>query len=97
MAISVSASGVRPIVLFPTSKVADKMNDLAKSLLEEGRKLHFEHKSGARTLADPHRIQIAFEFFGVDILRSNVRGHRADKMMDATGYAASEAPGGPRC
>jgi hypothetical protein len=28
---------------------------------------------------------------------SNVRGHRADEMKDATGSAASEAPGGPRC
>jgi hypothetical protein len=27
----------------------------------------------------------------------NVRGHRADEMKDATGSAASEAPGGPRC
>ena len=30
-------------------------------------------------------------------LRSNVRGHRADEIQDATGSAASEAPGGPRC
>jgi hypothetical protein len=27
----------------------------------------------------------------------NVRGHRADEMKGATGSAASEAPGGPRC
>jgi hypothetical protein len=28
---------------------------------------------------------------------SNVRGHRADEMNETTRYAASEAPGGPRC
>ena len=27
--------------------------------------------------------------------KPNVRGHRADEMKDATGYAASEGPGGP--
>jgi hypothetical protein len=30
------------------------------------------------------------------IARPNVRGHRADEMTIATGYAAPEAPGGPR-
>jgi len=33
----------------------------------------------------------------MSIVLSNVRGHRADEMKDATGSAASEAPGGPRC
>jgi hypothetical protein len=27
----------------------------------------------------------------------NVRGHRADEMKETKRYAASEAPGGPRC
>jgi len=32
----------------------------------------------------------------VSNLPPNVRGHRADEMKNATGNAASEAPGGPR-
>src|SRR5437867_10183350 len=31
------------------------------------------------------------------IVTPNVRSHRADEIKDATGSAASEAPGGPRC
>jgi hypothetical protein len=34
---------------------------------------------------------------GHTFVRPNVRGHRADEIKDATGSAAPEAPGGPRC
>src|SRR5438445_7562052 len=43
----------------------------------------------------PHLAHV--NIVGCSIVGSNVRGHRADEMKDATVSAASEAPGGPRC
>jgi len=45
-------------------------------------------------------VSVRFEIFCIvlEFLEAaNVRAHRADQMKVATGSAASEAPGGPRC
>src|SRR5258708_34752766 len=52
-----------------------------------------KQKHGARSYRESLR---KLPWFG-HTKTPNVRGHRADGMKDATGGAASEAPGGPRC
>jgi hypothetical protein len=62
--------------------------------LPQARKLSDGRPSGKgldmRDVSDDLKVHQA------SMLPSNVRGHRADEMKDATACAASEAPGGPR-
>jgi hypothetical protein len=59
-AIREKSARVRPIVVSPTSKVAERIKDFARSAFERGENPHFGHRSGACRLAPPHRMHIAF-------------------------------------
>jgi len=53
-----------------------------------------------RVVARYFTVWGCLSFHGIlwaSIEQLNVSGHRADEMNQTTGYAASEAPGGPRC